>query len=559
MDTSHESEAPESTLKYFISPIYDNEVAIALHVSVTLSPATVASNGVIFTAPVEIAKVDVGRLENVSAFDDEGPLPLTYETDDYGPPIVWQRWRAFRATKGTVRASYTALPRHVDSRTKNAPSFELRREPNGLVSSGYGFLLLPTDDDPSLRYEVQFQWDISERPKGSRAVCTWGEGPAAVTKQLSVSEVPAMYFMLGAVESHEEGNFGFYWMGTPPFDGHKLAGNVEKIFKRMAAFFEDNGDSYRIFTRHNPFRGSQAGTALRRSFMFSYDDHDYEDPPTIDSLALFLSHEMVHNWVNLSDNVTDNWYPEGLAEYYSIFLARSNGIISAEKFQRALNGKLTSYYTNPLVGLSNCEVAKLTWKLSDAQRIPYGRGLLFAIKIDALIRDRNKGAKTVDDIVLPQVQRRRRNEIIGISEFIDDLGALLADDPEVGRLEAQRLYDEMVAGVLVVSPKDSLAHLSLRLVRHDLPIWELGFDESMAIQGDRVISSLVPGSAAERAGLENGDRIMNEVKLDIVKESVDNELHLVVERKGKKRLDISFRPRGEQMVEAWSYVDVDAR
>jgi hypothetical protein len=46
-----------------------------------------------------------------------------------------------------------------------------------------------------------------------------------------------------------------------------------------------------------------------------------------------------------------------------------------------VNSKLTAYYTNPLISLSNLAVSKSTWQNSDAQTLPYGRGLEHKTKV----------------------------------------------------------------------------------------------------------------------------------------------------------------------------------
>ncbi|KAL4788871.1 hypothetical protein BDV19DRAFT_374945 [Aspergillus venezuelensis] len=125
--------------------------------------------------------------------------------------------------------------------------------------------------------------------------------------------------MVGHIRSNGDERFGMFWMGDPPFDAYRLTTSLQGIFRFMARFFEDSKDeTYRIFIRHNTYLGSGAGTALVRSFAFSYDDADYENLPAAEDQLLFLCHEMTHNWVGFRSQISHNWYSEGMAEYFSL-------------------------------------------------------------------------------------------------------------------------------------------------------------------------------------------------------------------------------------------------
>ena len=60
-----------------------------------------------------------------------------------------------------------------------------------------------------------------------------------------------------------------YWLSEPPFDAPGAAKMIDKLFDYVSAFFHDDGESYRVFIRKNPY-ASGGGTALTRSFLFAY-------------------------------------------------------------------------------------------------------------------------------------------------------------------------------------------------------------------------------------------------------------------------------------------------
>jgi C-terminal processing protease CtpA/Prc len=70
----------------------------------------------------------------------------------------------------------------------------------------------------------------------------------------------------------------------------------------------------------------------------------------------------------------------------------------------------------------------------------------------------------------------------------------------------------------------------------------------------RIVRGLITGSAAERAGIQNGDEITQPVPQDRIQGEQDGVLTLILLRDGKP-LEISYVPRGES-VEAYQWVRV---
>ena len=67
----------------------------------------------------------------------------------------------------------------------------------------------------------------------------------------------------------------------------------------------------------------------------------------------------------------------------------------------------------------------------------------------------------------------------------------------------------------------------------------------------RIVRGLVPGSAAAKAGLQEGDEIVAPVGLDVVQGKQDATLTLQIRRDGKT-FPITYLPRGE-VTEAYQW------
>ncbi|KAL6822777.1 hypothetical protein J3E69DRAFT_337842 [Trichoderma sp. SZMC 28015] len=523
----------------------------------------------IFELFINIVSIDMGYVSDAGVLfsDAEGELQVTERIKRSGP-VTARVWKTGRQTVGNVSVIYTALPRLVSRDTKNGPALDLRVDQGGLIGSGMAFLGAPPNE-PEVTILTTLRWDLSKSPQGTLAAWSMGdgEGPFEIaTKSLIgiASGVQEAYFAVGPLHrmispddymhTDEADVFNVYWFGTPTFDPLPLGTRLQKLFREMSAFFRDRGNSYRIFLRHNPFRGSLTGTALRRSFMYGYDDSERDCPPSLQDREAVLAHEMVHNWVLLTrESVADNWYHEGLAEYYQVLLRFRFGLLSAREYLQQVNEKLVAYYTNPLATWSLERVQKVTWNMTDAQRMPYMRGFAFALQVNDLLRT---AGHSIDDLVGPLADRLQAGESVGVEDYLKRLSQLLGDTTR-----ADTLVTEMKEGKLLVLGVHGLEQLpwQVRLVQRKLEKFELGFDESSLLQGPRIVKGLIQGSRAQLAGIQDGDRIQLQCGSThlTVRSQLSATLKIKVFREGSAPIVVEFWPRSQDKVEAYQYEVVE--
>ncbi|KAL5093938.1 hypothetical protein Trisim1_009412 [Trichoderma cf. simile WF8] len=524
----------------------------------------------VFELFINTVSIDMGYVSDAGVLfsDGEGELQVTERIKTSGP-ITARVWKTSRPTVGNVSVVYTALPRRVSKETKNGPALDLRVDQRGLIGSGMAFLGAPPKE-PEGKILTTLRWDLSKSPKGTLAAWSMGDGDGPfeiATKSLLgiASGVQEAYFAVGPLHrmtppddymyTNEADVFNMYWFGTPTFDPLPLGTRLQKLFREMSAFFRDKGNSYRIFLRHNPFRGSLTGTALRRSFMYGYDDSERDCPPSLQDREAVLAHEMVHNWVLLTrESVADNWYHEGLAEYYQVLLRFRFGLLSAREYLEQVNEKLVAYYTNPLVTWPLERVQKVTWNMTDAQRMPYMRGFVFALQVNDVLRT---AGHSIDDLAGPLADRLQGGESVGVEDYLQRLSRLLGGD----KTRADALVTEMKEGKLVVPGVHSLEQLpwEVRLVQRKLEKFELGFDESSLLQGPRIVKGVIQGSRAQLAGIQDGDRIELQCGSThlTVRSQFSATLRLKVFREGYAPFVVEFWPRSQDKVEVYQYEVVE--
>ncbi|KAI4604065.1 hypothetical protein KJ359_000192 [Pestalotiopsis sp. 9143b] len=569
-DTEDVGDAPLRQLAYLLTPLYDNvddnsnnKIVKAINVQGTL-PENSNVEDVLATSFTRYGDVELGRLDldSVIVFDDLGILDITHNLDESTDPLAME-WRVSRPSLGTVGMSYTVFPRVVDCTTPNGAPCDLRQEFGGLSGSGYAFLVGPQNEynaDGSLEdFEVTLSWDLTGAPPGTSSAWTWGTGTGPFTFIANSTQLCSTYFMVGKIDALSVSRIGFYCLGSSPVHKESMVAEVGRTFRYAAEFFIDDlecskndSEDYRVFMRYNPYPGCTIASSCGRSFVVTYYVHDATDPKPVEGYLETLNHEVVHNWVKLDP--VHKWYSEGLADYYRLFLPQYAGIASREEFQVTLNSLMTMYYTNPFVACSSSAASEAAKECWNAAQIPYGRGLVFALKLDALIRDHDKAGKgcSIDIVVQILVWMQRYQGLGSLTDFLIELGNFLPG----GCQQAIQLHKDMSSGVLVVPPINSLAHLGLQVTRRDVRVWELGFDEDELLTGDCLVHNLNPDSAAATSGLQEGDVVLASYPfIHATKDDEHRPLDLLIRRGEGEPFEVSFLPRGERLMERWIYVE----
>jgi len=399
-----------SACRVTLTPFSDGAQIEKVLVRYELDDLSVSAGQELFRAQLNTVSVPGAEPRDMAVQDANGPVACeTKETNPY--PILYRHWSAKRDTAGPVTIQYTVVPCEGLKSGRHGPYFQFAREAGGVNGPGLAFLI----DLPGWTGSVSLHWDLSHLPKGSRGVCTWGEGDVA--KEGSLDLLRQIYYAFGPVQALTEGDFGFYWLTEPAFDVVALADFTRKLFGIMQGFFRDDQKVYRIFMRRD-FTETSGGTALERSYMFGWNDHQ---PVSAAEKQNLLAHEMVHNWPHLHDEPygVTTWYAEGTAEYYSIMIPLRYGLITKELALSEIQKRTDGYYTNPTRHLSNMEAAIICWQDRRAQRLAYGRGIFFLANTDAKILRATNGQKSIDDVVLDILEQGRKGAVLGNEVFLE--------------------------------------------------------------------------------------------------------------------------------------------
>lgn len=497
--------------------------------------------------PLTIAGAPTLELDDgLLASDAAGALPLTASLVDDADDGETRRWSVGRTTSGSVEVSYLAEPVAAEPAAATPP-LELRAEEGGLSGAVKCFVVLPTGPD-DLSFELR--WSRPSGPDGPdvgwTAVCSLGDGDGdqGELAGAGLERLGDTYVMCGDLQGrhHRDGQLSTWWLTSPRIDIEAFSRRLGATYQVMSEAFDAPTHAYRVFLRAHPHRGANA-SAHPASFVMALNP---DDP--LDEAAIYetIAHELVHEWLHLdgpADEVT--WFNEGSADYFSLVLPLRAGLVDDDAFLRAVNFEAREAYASLRRDLSMKEAQPRFFSDFLAHRLPYARGLLYLADLDARLRAADAAGNGVDDVVRGVLEGRRTGERVGVEQWC-------------ALVEQVSSVDEMpFLDALVFSGHGRPGHGSFGpqfvMETVQVPVLDLGFDPSTWMSGR--ITGLVPGGAADRAGLCDGELVELPRYSEILRKDVGDVLDIVVTR-GGERVPISLPLNGETVpVPQWFKAD----
>lgn len=569
----------------------------AIHVTMNLTSSSrrFTLGKPLLTLALEKWRVPTARYDNdsnpVTAHDTQGkPLRLSYRDEDPKEgPRLWYLDEEGVDTDFAVTVTFTAPYRVTDETTLAGARIDLRRDVSGggLVGQGMGFLPIPpgldSDDNPSSalatkgdevsreQWNVTLEWDLSDSPSGIHGA--WSLGDDRVVNAVGTLDklITHGIFAVGYLQRYPDwtndsspapqtvhGEYAAYWLDPTPYDMTLLAQQTQEIYARIAAYFDNSTDPFRVFFRR--VDSNSGGSGATFSFLLEYSSHSAEYSTALDMAAL-LAHETVHEFSLLDPDPPSKrkpdyqedegaWYIEGVASWVGT-LVGLNGADSKSRREMitTLNNYAQSYYTAPqwTLDMNYEEVLKKYWDEYQIIRISYGRGFMFLAQLDELISKATNGKNSSDDIIVELYKLIRDGKPCTLDGLKDMVAKL------IGREALEEAYAAFFRGDLIVPMEGCLARHGLKLVKKNWNRFELGID-SLSMREFKVIG-LVPGSNAEKAGVQEGDVIVRGYMVWMVQDLINGKMKLTVQRDGQN-LDMEWWPRSEEVVEAYGWVDM---
>lgn len=376
------------------------------------------------------------RVKDLTVTDANGPVPMKVEDDPVNPGgfPFYRHWRAERAVSGPISVSYRMMS--FTGTATPGPQFDFYSHGGGISTGGMAFFVLPQNIPAA---DLSVKWDLSDLAKGSTAASTYGAGD--IKLKAAPEQLAQAYYLAGPIGHHaksKDADFNAYWLGKPAFDPKKELAWVADAYDYMRDFWKDpKAGKYTAFIRALP--GTGGGTGLQNSFMTGVAPGTEDPAKTGPRGTLF--HEIGHMFigdVSSGQNSGTAWFAEGLNVHYTRLLMLRSGMAPVEDYVRDINGSATSYYSNAYRNTSAAELSRIGFSsgigAGSAQNVAYTRGSLYFADIDAKIRAKSNGARTLDDIIKPLFARRSAGEAITptilVDAFVAEIGPAARDEFE---------------------------------------------------------------------------------------------------------------------------------
>lgn len=493
--------------------------------------------------------------DNMQIFDESGPLKIQMlPCNSQGMHV----WTVDRDTVGTVTLLLEVTPRQVDVTTPVGPRVDMRRDQGGLIGSGGWFLPCWPKHE---RLAFHISWDLSLVSADTRAQWSYGPGPAPTTVEGPIELLLNAIFMVGNINSSAAFDDAtsvcdVYWFGDTPAYFDVLRSLKDSVFRYACDVFDDEADHYGIYIRKAP-RGI-GGNNFSAALLLEYSDA--EAPITESQLIALATHELVHNWLYLgpeTDGFMNTWHIEGekfdenwqmmqladslgIAHFYSLYLPVRAGLRGIEYFCEVLNGYLCAYYTNPLITSSLRDVENDFYSNACAQSIPYTRGFVYLLFVDALLRQSTPNSVEsqgiFDNIVMDITRQNRNRKVTNASSWLSAVKHHLSEDTSNESFKAMHNGEIMRPHASFTFP---VAGHVVQLQETEQEQFEIGF----VVRGKKV-ANLVRGSRAELAGLREGDEIVYCSQIVQCLESFERTVSFTANRFGRE-FSGEFWPRSQ--------------
>jgi predicted metalloprotease with PDZ domain len=288
---------------------------------------------------------------------------------------------------------------------------------------------------------------------------------------------------------------------------------------------------------------------------FAADDHSYDgmehlvstqiirggvisEQETYETTIETVAHEFFHSWnvkrlrpVELGPwdwtrpaNTGSLWIAEGLTQYYGTMMMRRAGLWDDSRTLRDLEQTITTVENQPGVRLMSAEDSSLFAPFIDAEVYNqqnnfynttvsyYTKGELIGLVLDLTIRERTGGRRSLDD-VFKQMYDEFYIKAPNATYYLKGRGYTQEDFvrtlSSVAGTNMAPFYDRYIRGVEPLPYDEAFAAAGLRLVRSQARNASSGITIDGNDRQSPRVGALRAGSAAQQAGLQEGDVMLS--------------------------------------------------
>jgi len=293
-----------------------------------------------------------------------------------------------------------------------------------------------------------------------------------------------------------------------PFETAPFADDIARIISAQRSFWNDLKEPYLVAylpLTPRPSGSSSGGTGRGDAFVL------YGTPNVKpEGLRWTIAHEHIHSWIpkRLARRPADPeaavyWISEGFTDFYTVRSMLRAGLVTPQEGVARLAEEAAAYEANPLKTAPNSKVVSDFWKDPNAQRLPYQRGMLLALKWDEAIRAATGGKTDLDDVVL---RMRDHNLEFPANQGPDLVTSLVSAAWVTARMDLRPDIAKYVDGGAYVDLPEQLFDGCLDAMVTVSPAFDSGFDH-MGSAATKIVKGVRRNGPAWNSGLRDGMRI----------------------------------------------------
>lgn len=320
-------------------------------------------------------------------------------------------------------------------------------------------------------------------------------------------------------------------------DGEAVA-QIQKILEAEREFWRDHDFPYYLVTL-TPFdvqSGSSDGSAFTNAFWVYLpwgDTFSYR-------VQYMLAHEAFHAWnphkmgVIRQPGANGKWSTEGFTVYYGDVLLLRAGLLPLPEYVEQVNKRIRDYESSPVKNLTNKELVT-RYEENSVNQLPYVRGPVLALWLDAQIRGQTKNRFSLDTVMLTLAREGSENPAVELSSE----RVLRVAGKHLGRKSRKQLLNLVEDGVSIPIP-DFPQSPCVRVSTVELALFDLGFNEDV-LRSKNLVAGVREDSEAFKAGVRDGQEVLG---MSVYWNEVSKPVQLTV-RAGSGQQRIEYFPKGK--------------
>jgi predicted metalloprotease with PDZ domain len=307
------------------------------------------------------------------------------------------------------------------------------------------------------------------------------------------------------------------------YDMHKVVAMLRRLVYSATIWMADRPFQTYVFFYH--FTTGAPGNGMEHAYGTAIDLSPQTLANNPEALANLTAHEFFHLWnvkrirpqsLEPVDYTRENytralWFSEGTTTTAANIILLRAELLDEGRFLKSIAGEIGELERRPAHRTQSVEESSLDAWLEkyDYYRLPgrsisyYNKGNLLGVLLDLQVREASHGAGSLRDILLWMNEHYAKK-----GEFFPDTEGVRRAAEAVSHADLARFFQKYVAGTDDIPWDDFFKSVGLHLMKRPSLIADLGFVATRNFDAALVVSSVTPGSGAERAGLSAGDSIL---------------------------------------------------